>query len=75
LPQVTHLKNIPINQIIRNPLNPRLKFDERKMKFLRDSIEKNGVLVPITFFWNLKKEKYTFIDGEIARYLKDYSNS
>jgi hypothetical protein len=75
LAQATHLKNILIKQIISNPRIPRLKFDERKMKILRVSIEKNIVLVPITVFWNLEKEKCTFIDGESARYLKDNGNS
>lgn len=62
--EATHLKDIPTEQIERNRLNPRLKFVTKKMKILRDSIEKNGVLVPVTVYWESENEKYTLIDGE-----------
>jgi ParB family chromosome partitioning protein len=64
LTEPTHLSNIPPDQIIRNQFNPRLKFDEKKIKILKDSIAKNNVLVPITVFWDSEKEKYRLIDGE-----------
>jgi len=57
------LKKIPVSEIVRNPLNPRLRFSEKKMKTLRDSIRKVGVLVPVTVF--LRDDgKYCLIDGE-----------
>lgn len=60
----TTLKKIPVHEIVRNPLNPRLKFTERKMEILKDSIRRVGVLVPITVFRRAKDGKYCLIDGE-----------
>lgn len=64
MPETTALKEIPVDEIIRNPLNPRLDFNEKKMRILRDSIEKVGVLVPITVFQRSKDGRYCLIDGE-----------
>lgn len=58
------LKKIPVDEIVRSPLNPRLRFGEKKMQSLRDSIQKGGVLVPITVFRRSKDGKYCVIDGE-----------
>jgi len=58
------LVDIPTSQIIRNIQNPRLIFDEKKLKILEKSIQEVNILVPLTVFRNEKKEKYVLIDGE-----------
>lgn len=61
------LQNIPPEDISPNPNNPRLFFDDETMGELRKSIEKVGILVPITIFENRKeipKAKYILLDGE-----------
>lgn len=53
-----------MNEIVRNPLNPRIHIDPRKLRILKDSIEEVGVLVPITVFQRSKDGQYCLIDGE-----------
>jgi len=52
------------NQIERNPENPRLVFDEKKMKELQDSINEIGILVPLIVYYDDKRKKYILLDGE-----------
>lgn len=58
------LVDIPTSQIIRNPQNPRLIFDKKKLKTLEKSIQKVKILVPLTVFLSDKEQKYMLIDGE-----------
>lgn len=61
------LFEIPVSDITRNPHNPRLFFDELGLSELKKSIEKVGILVPLTLYENNKKtpkEKYILLDGE-----------
>lgn len=61
------LYSIPPQDISPNPNNPRLFFDDESMVELRKSIEKVGILVPLTVFENHKeipKTKYILLDGE-----------
>ena len=61
------LFSVPPEDISPNPNNPRLFFDEESMEELRKSIEKVGILVPLTIFENRKeipKTKYILLDGE-----------
>ena len=48
---------ILIDKIIPNKDQPRQSFDDKKMQDLKNSIEKNGVLQPITVI-ELSVEKY-----------------
>ena len=55
------------NDISPNPHNPRLIFDPEDLMELKNSIEKVGILVPITIFSNMRKvpkTKYILLDGE-----------
>lgn len=56
------LLEIPIEQIDRNPENPRLFFRQKEMDELTDSIRRFGVRVPIAVY--REKHKYILIDGE-----------
>ncbi len=49
-------------KIRRNPENPRLIFRQVDLDALRDSIEKQGILVPLTIFRD--KTIYYLLDGE-----------
>ena len=54
---------ILINKITPNKNQPRQSFDDEKMRDLKKSIQKNGVLQPITVK-ELSDEKYMIIAGE-----------
>lgn len=58
------LNFIPVNNIERNPENPRLIFDPRKMNELQESINSVGILVPLIVYFDDKKDKYILLDGE-----------
>jgi ParB family transcriptional regulator, chromosome partitioning protein len=47
-----------------NPHNPRLLFDKQPLETLKTSIEKVGILVPITVFRAKGASKYTILDGQ-----------
>ncbi len=51
-------------KIVRNPQNPRLLFDERSMKILKNSIQEVGVLVPLLVYRRKKDGKHVILDGE-----------
>jgi len=56
------IANIPTDQIIPNPDQPRKEFDPQTLIELSQSIRENGVIVPITV--NKKDDKYIIIAGE-----------
>jgi ParB family chromosome partitioning protein len=61
------LFNIPVEKISPNPNNPRIIFNADELDELKKSIEKVGILVPVTVFENTKKvpkTKYILLDGE-----------
>lgn len=61
------LQLIDVKDIAPNPFNPRLVFDQQDLDELKTSIQKVGILVPLTVYLNTKnhpKEKYILLDGE-----------
>lgn len=61
------LYNINVADISPNPHNPRLIFEPRELDDLKNSIQKVGILVPITVYRNTKKypnTTYVLLDGE-----------
>lgn len=52
------------NELVPNPHNPRLLFDRKPLDVLRDSIEKVGILVPLTVYQGSKSGKYVILDGQ-----------
>ncbi len=58
------LEYLSTNKIERNPENPRIRFDERLMRELKDSINEIGILVPLIVFYDDQKRKYFLLDGE-----------
>ncbi|MFZ5544509.1 MAG: ParB/RepB/Spo0J family partition protein [Pseudomonadota bacterium] len=57
-----HLQELPVDDIDRNPDNPRIIFRPDEMSSLMDSIRRHGVQVPISVYRVGKK--YILIDGE-----------
>lgn len=55
--------NIALSQIETNPFQPRTEFDEQRLAELADSINRYGVIQPITVR-KVSTEKYQLISGE-----------
>ena len=58
---------IPVSEISPNPHNPRLFWDDEDLDELKGSMEKVGILVPLTVYQNTKsfpKTKFVLLDGE-----------
>lgn len=47
-----------------NPHNPRMLFDEEPLVALQQSIEKVGILVPLTVYQASGSKKFTILDGQ-----------
>lgn len=63
LPSITSTSDIPIENIVPNPLQPRTDFDKQKLEELAQSIKLLGVIQPITVS-RLSVGKYQIISGE-----------
>jgi ParB family chromosome partitioning protein len=57
------VNEIPINQIVVNPYQPRTEFDEEALKELSDSIKQYGIIQPITVR-KIDENLYQLISGE-----------
>ncbi|MCK8824536.1 nucleoid occlusion protein [Fuchsiella alkaliacetigena] len=56
------IEEIPIEELSPNPYQPRVDFDEVKLKELAESIKNHGIIQPLTV--RKKKEGYEIIAGE-----------
>lgn len=63
-PEAVGVKTIPTRQLFPNPHNPRLLFDREPMGVLKASIDKVGILVPLTVYWEKAKRRYVILDGQ-----------
>lgn len=66
---IAKVQNTLVDEIGPNPHNPRRLFDEEPMKILRESVEKLGILVPVTLYeaskeHRPKSERFILLDGE-----------
>jgi len=62
--QVIGVKKIPTDQLHPNPHNPRLLFDRQDMHVLRESINRVGILVPLTVYKESSSGNYRILDGQ-----------
>jgi ParB family chromosome partitioning protein len=67
--QIAKVRDIRVNEIGPNPHNPRRLFDEEPLRILKESVEKLGILVPVTLYeapkeHTAKSERYILLDGE-----------
>lgn len=58
------VKQIPTNELQPNPHNPRRLFDPEPLKTLKESIEKVGILVPLTVYWAKGQKTWVILDGQ-----------
>lgn len=61
---VSRIDRVPTNSLRANPHNPRLLFDREPLKALEDSIQRVGILVPLTVYMADGSDKYTILDGQ-----------
>lgn len=57
-----NLDQIPIDQIVVNPLQPRHDFDPGRLEELKQSIAENGIIQPVTIYQ--KDGRYELVSGE-----------
>lgn len=60
----TGITNVPIEQIIPNPQQPRSKFDGQKLSELAASIREHGVIQPLVLTRGQQPDQYIIIAGE-----------
>jgi ParB family chromosome partitioning protein len=58
------VKSIKTTLLHPNPHNPRMLFDRRPLDTLRESIAKVGVLVPLTVYFDSKRDYHVILDGQ-----------
>lgn len=63
-PEKVGVKQLPTDSLLANPHNPRVLFDEAPLKTLQDSIDKVGILVPLTVYFDKRQEKFVILDGQ-----------
>lgn len=63
-PRQIGIKSVATSDLFANPHNPRMLFDREPLKVLEASIEKVGVLVPLTVYFDSKKERFVILDGQ-----------
>ena len=58
------VKQVPTAKLFANPHNPRWLFDRKPMEVLQQSIERVGILVPLTVYWEKARKRYVILDGQ-----------
>ena len=64
---VTHVigvKQVKTDELQSNPHNPRRLFDKLPLQTLQGSIERVGILVPLTVYQDPKTKRYIILDGQ-----------
>lgn len=73
-PEAIGVKSVRTRELNPNPHNPRVLFDKAPLAALEASIKKVGILVPLTVYWDPRREHYVILDGQrrwmIAQKLK-----
>ncbi len=61
--EVSHINEIPLDQVEVNPYQPRTDFDRQALEELADSIKVQGIIQPITVR-KIGHDRYQLISGE-----------
>ena len=61
---VIGVQNVPTDSLHPNPHNPRMLFDRQPLKVLRDSIDRVGILVPLTVYLEARRKRLVILDGQ-----------
>jgi ParB/RepB/Spo0J family partition protein len=56
--------SLPTGKLRANPHNPRMLFDREDLQVLRESIERVGILVPLTVYQEISSGNYVILDGQ-----------
>lgn len=64
VPEPIGVKTLRTNQLEPNPYNPRMLFDKVPMKTLEESIERVGILVPLTVYQRKSDGQFIILDGQ-----------
>src|SRR5437762_10443681 len=58
------VQNVPTASLYPNPHNPRMLFDRQPLKVLKQSIERVGILVPLTVYSEARRGRLVILDGQ-----------
>lgn len=58
------VQNVPTASLHPNPHNPRMLFDRQPLKVLKQSIERVGILVPLTVYSEARRKRLVILDGQ-----------
>ncbi|HVL67162.1 MAG TPA: ParB/RepB/Spo0J family partition protein [Vicinamibacterales bacterium] len=58
------VKTLPTNSLKPNPHNPRRLFDREDLSVLEESIQRVGILVPLTVYEESRTGDYVILDGQ-----------
>ncbi len=58
------VREVRTEALTPNPHNTRILFDRAPLETLKSSIEKVGILVPLTIYRESKKQRYVILDGQ-----------
>jgi len=64
VPEPVGVKSIATDQLQPNPYNPRMLFDKAPMRTLEESINKVGILVPLTVYQRASDGQFIILDGQ-----------
>jgi ParB/RepB/Spo0J family partition protein len=64
LPRAIGVREVKTTDLLPNPHNPRLLFDREPLDTLKESIQKVGILVPLTVYRPAGSRKYSILDGQ-----------
>lgn len=63
-PDNVGVKTVLTTSLIPNPHNPRMLFDRAPLEDLKNSINRFGILVPLTVYRSPKEKSYVILDGQ-----------
>lgn len=61
---ISRVQHIRTSDLHPNPHNPRLLFDREPLTTLKNSIQKVGILVPLTVYFDKKARHFVILDGQ-----------
>ena len=64
VPEPVGVKTLRTDQLEPNPYNPRMLFDKTPMKTLEESINRVGILVPLTVYQRKTDRQFIILDGQ-----------
>ena len=64
VPDPIGVKSLRTDQLEANPYNPRMLFDKVPMKTLEESINRVGILVPLTVYQRRADRQFIILDGQ-----------